>query len=527
MHRTLSGVPLLLVVRAVLSICVILPALAGASIGPVDPVQVLKNVDPEPDADAPDFDNFGTSVAVAGSTIVVGASIDSVEGGGSGRVYVYDLGNATPGVPVQVLKNVDPEPDADAPFGDWFGVSVAVTGSTVVVGANNDDVEGANAGRVYVYDLAGATPGVPVQVLKNADPELDADAAAGDLFGTSVAVAGSRIIVGASGDSVEGSNAGRVYVYDLASATPGVPVQVLKNADPELDADAAAGDLFGESVALAGSMVVVGASGDSVEGSNAGRVYVYDLASATPGVPVQVLKNTDPELDADDPAGDRFGTAVAIAGTTVIVGASGDGVEAGDAGRVYVYDLASATPGVPVQVLKNADPELDADDPVGDLFGASVAVTGNTVIVGASNDDVEGSNAGRVYIYDLASATPGVPEQVVKNVDAELDADNPAGDLFGTSVAVAGSTVVVGARSDSVEGFNTGRAYVYGSSLLAGDINGDGRLDLQDLYLLERHVLGQIVLSPAELARGDLYPMGGDGQLQLSDWLALQQLLAN
>src|SRR6185503_1591210 len=121
----------------------------------------------------------------------------------------------------------------------------------------------------------------------------------------------------------------------------------------------------------------------------------------------------------------------AISGTRVVVGAPYDDTGAGDAGSAYVYDLSSATPTVPVATLTNPTPAAT------DNFGWSVAISGNTVVVGALLDDTGAMNAGTVYVYDLSSATPTVP------VVTLVKPDTSTGDAFGISVAISGSRVVV------------------------------------------------------------------------------------
>jgi hypothetical protein len=228
---------------------------------------------------------------------------------------VYDLASPTPTVPVATLTN--PSPAAS----NYFGNSVAVSGTLVVVGASSDDTGATDAGSAYVYDLASPTPTVPVATLTNPSP------AASSYFGNSVAVSGMLVLVGASSDDTGATDAGSAYVYDLTSVTPTVPVVTLNNPSP------AANDYFGCSVAVSGTRVVVGACQDFTGAFNVGSAYVYELASATPTVPLATLIKPTPA------AGDNFGFSVAVSGTRVVVGANGDDTGATDAGSAYAYDL--------------------------------------------------------------------------------------------------------------------------------------------------------------------------------------------
>jgi hypothetical protein len=118
---------------------------------------------------------------------------------------------------------------------------VAISGTRVVV--NDPPAESDPNGRVHVYDLGSATPTVPVATLNSS--------------GYPVAISGTRVVV-------VGSMRTSVYVYDLSSATPTVPVATLTNPDPGFY------DYFGSSVAISGARVVVGASGDATGGPAAG-----------------------------------------------------------------------------------------------------------------------------------------------------------------------------------------------------------------------------------------------------------------
>jgi hypothetical protein len=141
----------------------------------------------------------------------------------------------------------------------------------MVVGAIGDDIGGADSGVVKVFH---STTGELLWLINNPSP------AANDQFGYSVAISGTRLAVGATQDDTGATDAGSVYVYDLRSGTPTVPVTTLNNTSPE------ATDLFGISVAVSGTQVVIGANGDNTGASNAGSAYVYDLSSGTPRFPL-------------------------------------------------------------------------------------------------------------------------------------------------------------------------------------------------------------------------------------------------
>jgi FG-GAP repeat len=317
---------------------------------------------------------------------------------------------------------------SDAAAGDHFGASVAITGETVVVGARDDDgAAGSDQGSAYVFVRSG--------VVWNQQQKLEAsDAGAGDQFGFSVAITGETVVVGARfDDGAAGSDQGSAYVFVRSG---GVWSQQQK-----LEAsDAAAFDNLGDSVGISGETVVVGASqDDGAAGSAQGSAYVF-VRSA--GVWSQQQK-----LEASDAAVvDQFGFSVGISGETVVVGAlADDGAAGSNQGSAYVFVRSG---GVWSQQQKLEASDAAADD----VFGASVGISGETVVVGALADDgAAGSNQGSAYVFVRSG---GVWSQQQK-----LEAsDAGAGDQFGFSVRISGETFVVGApQDDSAQG----SAYVF------------------------------------------------------------------
>merc|ERR1712216_1119635 len=154
--------------------------------------------------DGAENDQFGWSVSVSGSTVVVGARLDDDDSlSNSGAAYVFEKSDV--GEWVQTKLTAD-----DAAQTDWFGVSVSVSGSTVVVGAvYRDDDSSSNSGAAYVFEKSDN--GTWVQTKLTAD-----DAAADDIFGNSVSVSGSTVVVGAHFDDDAGDNSGSGYIWMLS-----------------------------------------------------------------------------------------------------------------------------------------------------------------------------------------------------------------------------------------------------------------------------------------------------------------------
>jgi len=366
-------------------------------------------------SDAAADDKFGSSVAIDGDTVVIGA----YNAGTGGAVYVY---RASDGAELAKLTA------SDAAAGDYFGISVDIDGDTVVIGATGDDDDGTSSGSVYVFEKS--IWGTYSQVAKL----TAADAAAYDRFGISVAIDGDIIVAGAWGDDDGGSQSGSVYVFEKSwlGSTYGQVAKLTAS-------DASTSDVFGLSVAIDSGTIVVGARGHGYY--DYGAAYVFRTTDGW-------TTHTEFKLTAAD-AGqdDHFGCSVAIDGNTVVVGAYDDVNNAASqwsSAHVFRTDDGGATY---VEVAR-LTPEAEYDG-----FGVSVAISGETVVVGAYRKE---AHRGAAYVY-RPSDDGATYSQVAKLVPA--DAANI--DKVGWSVAIDGGTVVVGAPEDDDGGSESGSAYVF------------------------------------------------------------------
>ena len=445
-----------------------------ASGTPGTPTHLLKKVTPE----AADY--FGNAVAVSGDAVLAGAFHDDSGDSESGSSYLFNLASPTPLVPAMSLNS----PVTNS--ADRFGAAVAISGDRVLVGAPDSESGASKAGRIRLFDLGSSDPKSPVATIENPSPAAD------DGFGSAVAISGSLMAVGTPGDDTGAANAGCVYVFDASASDPTIPQRLVPNPEP------APGDEFGKSVAISGNLLVVGVGSDDGDAADSGRAYVFDLGGATPSVPAFVLNNPSPA------AGDRFGGAVSIWGSRVVIGAKGDDATGSDSGKAYVFDLSGPSPTVPWQSFDNPTPAAD------DHFGSAVAISADRVVIGAPEDDAGALNAGATHVYLLASpATPEIsllPPSPVANdsfgyavstsgvrvvVGAPLKEDptdagrvysfnltlpapgipsatnlkptsRASGDQFGASVAIDGSIMVIGTPSDNKTSTDKGAAYIFG-----------------------------------------------------------------
>jgi len=272
---------------------------------------------------------------------------------------------------------------------------------------------------LVVIAAAGAAS---AQVITESEKLVAADGEQGDIFGETVALDGEVVVVGTSADDF---SAGAVYVFD---ASTGVQLHRL-TADPR-----AQGDQFGQSVAIEGQTILIGASRDDGNGA----AYVFD---ATTGQQVRRM------VAADGAEHDSFGLSVDLSGDLAVIGAYGASVGGVDSGSAYVFDVPTG------QELAKLVPDDGADF---DQFGRSVAISGQTVVVGARDHATGGDDAGAAYLFDATSG-----DQIAKLVPGDLSEN----DSFGRSVDIEGSLVLVGAPGDDVQGLDAvGSAYVFDAS---------------------------------------------------------------
>ncbi len=296
---------------------------------------------------------FGYAVAISGSTVVVGAPGETGAGfAGAGHAYTF---NAKTGA----LGKTFTSPNA-ASFTD-FGQSVAVSGSTAVVGAPFETASGESAaGHAYTFDTkTGALTGTLTSP----------NAQSGGSFGWSVGVGGTTVLVGAIGESVSGeSYAGHAYLFN---AKTGALISTLSSPNSQTNGE------FGFAAAVSGSTAVVGAAG---EGD--GHAYTFN---AKTGAAIWTFTSPNPV------SGGSFGCSVAVIGATVAVGAYGE-TASGDTFAGHAYTFGAKT-GALIATFGSPNPQASGD------FGDSVAVSSTTVIVGAPFESAYGlTHAGQAYL---------------------------------------------------------------------------------------------------------------------------------
>jgi hypothetical protein len=371
-------------------------------------------------------DFFGVSVAIDGDTAVIGAFADNTPAGvGAGSAYVFVRQGMVWAQQAKLTAGA-------GAAGDAFGAAVALSGDTAMIGASAADPPGGvDAGSVSVFTRQG-TGWVENQVL------AAGDGAAGDRFGCCLALDGDTALIGAVGDDTPaGVDAGSAYVFRLGGGSWQQEAQL--HAD-----DAAAGDGFGGAVALNGGTALVGAGGsNTAAGMDAGQAYVFTLSGS---IWTQQARLAAPDGAADD----RFGSAVALSNDTALVGAPYDSGPGGlQAGSAHVFTRSGAN--------WTSQAKLTASDAApGEGFGFAVSLAGDHAVIGAPFANLPaGINAGAAYVFSRNGTVWGEQLKLTSGVDASAD------DQFGNSVALSGNTVLVGAYADATAGPGAGSAYIY------------------------------------------------------------------
>ena len=351
--------------------------------------------------------SFGAAVAFAGDAILVGA-IGANVGGSSeqGAVYVFSQSGGAWAQTQEIAGD-------EGASGDAFGNAIVATGSVALIGAKGATVGGNTLqGKVYVFVQNGGiwTQG---QVL-TAD-----DGASNDLFGTSLALDGDTAIVGAPTLTYNFNHAGWAYVFTSSNGTWTQGQKIVPD-------ETAIGDQFGYAVGLAGDTALITSTGNPFAH---GAAYVFRNDDGT-------WTESQQLAPADSASGDEFGNVLAMSGTTAIIGAQR--MMVGDhQGAAYVFSADGAG------TWSQARQFTEASGTSLDFFGGAVAFDGTTALIGIPGATVDGAQFQGAASFQTIEGGGALPEQEVGA------SDGAAGDEFGISVAVDGDTALIGASYEN------------------------------------------------------------------------------
>jgi len=366
--------------------------------------------------------DFGRSVAIEGDLVAVGAGGEdaTLEGGvnisNAGAVYLFKRQGQTY-VPEMKLVAPDAIPEAE------FGRTVAIQGNTVIVGARFAQVGSLlKAGAAYVFRKYEGSWHFEDKITSPTPADEDN-------FGRALAIHGDLLVVTARKENIGANDVGAAYVYLRKGGSWVYQVKLAAS-------DASAGAYFGQSVAVHGNLIVVGARNSDPNG--AGAIYFF---RGNRDEWVEVAKVTPPDGKTDD----QFAFTVAMVGNVIAVGARrADLPDAKDAGAAYVFVMTSDSVNLITKIIAS-------DATTGDQFGQSIAIAGDVIAVGANRADIGADkDQGAIYLFHRM----GNQWMETEKINAS---DGLAGDEFGYSLSAFGNEMVTGAHAaDST----LGAAYV-------------------------------------------------------------------
>ena len=396
-------------------------------------------------SDADPFDSFGRAVALSGRTALIGAFWDNENGNDSGAAYVFRFDPDRSGSWIQEQKLLASDGSND----DLLGYAMAVEGDRALIGAPaHVDDEARGTGSAYILHYNGST-WVEEQEL------FASDGAWQDGFGASVSLSGDLAVIGVVFDDDNGGNSGSAYVFRYDAKTDTwIEEQKL------LASDGAAGNFFGAAVAIGADTIVIGANGPT-----AGSAYVFRFdPDSSRWIEEQKL------IPLDGP-GHEFGVSVSVSSDAILIGARLDG-----SGSAYVFRLDPA--GEPGSQWVQEQKLVASDGVGGDQFGRSVGIDGDTAVIGASVSDAGGPGSGAAYVFRFVEGKGWEEHQQL------LPEPNAWTNFFGHSVAIDGETVVIGAHGEDQQRGAAYVFDVALNCDCPHDLDADGNVGVSDLLWL-------------------------------------------
>ncbi len=438
-------------------------------------------------SDGAQADNFGMSVSISGDYVLVGAPFDDDDGSSSGSAYIFEK-------PASGWTNINETAKltaSDAAEGDRFGFSISISADNIIIGAYENNNNGTATGSAYIFEKP-ASGWVDTTETAKLTPS---DGSGGDYFGYSVSISGNDVVIGAYGEDDNGSSSGSAYIFEMP-----VSGWIDINETAKLTAsDGAQMDYFGFSVNISGDQLIIGAKFDDDNDISSGAAYIYEKPASGWSSITETAKLTA----SDGTKSDGLGAAVAISDKYAIVGAIGDDDQGNDGGAVYLYENPSSgwstatedqkivSPIVPNSKVNNYGTAVDIDGYFGvvgspgyngstgcayvisyngtswdtvsklspsdgeesDLFGVSVSISGNYIVVGANYNNDNGA----AYVFKK----PETGWTDMTETTKLTASDGAKNDYFGLSVSISGDIVVVGAYGNDENGSASGAAYVF------------------------------------------------------------------
>jgi hypothetical protein len=353
------------------------------------------------------FDFTGQSVAIDGDVAAIGAPYHR----GGGAVFVYHY-QGTRWALKQTLVASDAQHAAN------FGRSVAVRGDALAVGAARDDAGQTDSGSAYVFRRQSGVWSEEAKLVPS-DPSMEKN------FGSSICLDGDLVVVGAIRDAARAVDAGAAYVFSRSGTN--------WNQDQKLTAsDAAFETQFGASIALEGTLLVVGA----FLRDSSGAVYFFRRQSGT-------FNQLQRVRAADAAFGDLFGSSVALSMPWMAVGAELEDSGGSESGAAYFFVFQNNR-------WQQRDKVVASDSSSADFFGKSVDIDADLAVVGAWGNSTYGSSAGAAFQFRRVG-NRWIEQQKL------LPTDGRTASFFGAAVGISDHRIIAGAYFD----FPGGAAYSF------------------------------------------------------------------
>lgn len=345
--------------------------------------------------------NIGQAVAISGETAVITSPwVLFQAGGASGRAYVF-VRNGEEWAEQEI---VGASPGGN---GDGFGVSVAISGDTMVVGASFEDSNATGVDGDAVNDLAEQA-GAAYVFVRNGDVWTQqaylksSNTGAGDRFGESVAISGDTVVVGAPVEASDVTGVDSTSEDNDLAASAGSAYVFVRDGDAWSQqaylkaSNTGAGDNFGWNVAVDGDTVVVGArkedsdagglngDGNNDDSDRSGAAYIFVRDEFGKWSQHDYVKASDAGIY------DEFGSNVAISGDTIAISAEHEDDSVTDSGAVYLFVRDEAGNWSELGKAKGTYPNL------ADRLGISLGISGDLLVAGTwiEDSDVKGVNGG-------------------------------------------------------------------------------------------------------------------------------------
>ena len=315
---------------------------------------------------------------------------------------------------------------SDGAAGDIFGRGTVISDTFAVIGAPFKDENAPGSGAAYVFEKQGNQWGETAKLLPSDGTP------AGGRFGFSIDIEDTTIVIGATWDDDNGGRSGSVYIFE-------------KQGDQWIEqtkltaSDGKSGDNFGNSVSISGKTIIVGAYDVYGGGNSPGAAYIFEKQN---GLWVEKTKLT-PSIGSN---GDGFGIEVSIDGPNAVVGVFNP-FHNNRSNAAYVFERQNGN------WVEKARFTSGNEEPT-DVFGNFVAISGTTIIVGASNDDESNTDSGAAYIFEKQGGE-WVEQAKLK------PADNSVADQWGSCVDISGTRAILASNQDDDNGSNSGSIVVF------------------------------------------------------------------